>query len=130
MRHIYGWSISARPLDLIEAALLSADFDYRYVAKTWLFSRGREVEVSTMFMVEAVEPGRPLRQYETMIRAEAGWLPDLGPVPALFGVDFGYKATYATFEEAVSGHTAHVDTLRRMGFQVGLGSSVSRSVSA
>lgn len=127
MRDVWGWTMNGRPLDLIEASIMGGDHDYRRVAQTWLYTaNGVEAEVSTVFLVTNVEldaTAMPGNLFETMIFTEAGKVPDPGPVNAVFGIDFGYKAKYATFDDALTGHARHVNLLRGQGFRPALGSA-------
>lgn len=128
MDTIFGWSMSGRPLDFTEAAIMGADFAYRYVAQTQLFRDDQQAEVSTMFMVESFSDDRPLRQFETMVFLDGDYLRGFVPtgearrdlVDGIMGDIFGYKPKWLTFEEALAGHLRHVNWLRAGGFHVGL----------
>lgn len=129
MRKVQGWTMSGKPLDFNQSAIMSADFDYRQVAETYLYTpTGAETRVSTVFLVDtaaslSADPFdaqivMPDDLFETMVFAGDHAVPDPGP----FGIDFGYKRRYPTFDAALAGHVEHVDRLRGQGFRPALGS--------
>lgn len=130
---VWGWTMSGRPLDFMAAAMLGADRDYCTVAKTWLYTPdGVEVEISTVFLVATVthDPVMPGDLFETMVFVDDSALPDPGPTNAMFGIDFGYKVRYATYEAALSGHVRHVRQLHAAGLRPALGTAPAGSVVA
>lgn len=119
MDDIWGWTMSGKPLNFTAVTFLSADRDYCVVAKTPLYTaNGIGVEVSTVFLVQTASPDpvMPADLFETMIFTGDEAVPDPGP----FGINFGYKARYPTWDAALAGHVRHVEALRREGLRLAL----------
>lgn len=123
MREVYGWSMSGRPLNMIESVMLSDNADYCRIARTWLYHDGLGVKVSTFFRPETYEPDgrRPTRQFETLLMEDPETT--TRPYPSAVREMFGYRTRYATLVLALAGHAGYVETLRRKGWRAALPAS-------
>lgn len=68
---IWGWTMSGRPLNMIEAAIMLGDLDYRKVARTPLFRTHpvpKRIEIKTVFLVQGSHRSRYMPAlYETAV---------------------------------------------------------------
>ncbi len=114
----HGWTMSGQPLDHFGAAMLLADFDYRLVAQTWMFTRtGVEIVVLTVFLVVDVEhTGTMPDLFETVLYIDGRMMKG----PDFVASVFGYKVKTGTWDAALAEHLRHIDLFRNEGYRLGL----------